>query len=122
MIDSEEFRGIAYGVCASRYTFIDGGYYHFDIHRTTDTFKMRKQMRAYRLEQRAKGKRVKTPSSLALGDEIVVLFGPDVSPKDAIEALMRVIENVKREGLDLGKDSKGNDVFEDLKGGIHLWC
>lgn len=117
--DASAAAGIAYGIGASRSGSM-GGYYDYNVEITTEAFKRRKEMRAYRLEQSSKGKKLSKLSGLTLQDDLFVLFGPDLSPKDAIASLFHVIQNIKKHGLLVGRDPKDGDVVEKVNGELRL--
>jgi hypothetical protein len=66
----------------------------------------------------ARRTRVKTSGELSdrLEDEVLVIFGPDVSPRGAIKALRRIIESIKGTGLLIGRDENGELVWEMTDG------
>jgi hypothetical protein len=52
----------------------------------------------------------------ALQDEVFIIFGPDVSPRDAVKALRRISESIKSNGLLTGSNNKGDLVWERTDG------
>ncbi|WP_152527646.1 MULTISPECIES: hypothetical protein [unclassified Afipia] len=116
-VDEEYAAGIAYGISAHRGGCL-GGYYEYTVEITAEAFKRRKEMRAYQIERMCKGKKVKELSDLTLQDDLVVLFGPGLSAKDAIASLKQVIKNIKKGGLLVGRDPKDFDVVETVSGDI----
>jgi hypothetical protein len=70
-----------------------------------------KETRAYRKRAKKRG-RERELREEALRDEAVVLFGPDVSAKRAIQLLRRVANQIANRGLYTGEDKCGNSAFE----------
>jgi hypothetical protein len=66
----------------------------------------------------ARRTQVKAPAELCdvLQDEVLVIFGPDVSPRVAIKALRRIIESIKGTGLLIGRNENGDLVWEMTDG------
>jgi hypothetical protein len=70
------------------------------------------QLRAVRSEQDRCGESVKRLPRNALRHQVVVVFGADVTPDQAIKTLERTIKAIKEDGLFAGQDSSGTIVWE----------
>ena len=77
------------------------------------------QTRAYREARKARGEGVLNIPNDQLKHEAVVLFGPDMTPNQAIAALRRLASKIENEGLLIGCKKKcGVPVIEYLDGRI----
>jgi hypothetical protein len=63
-------------------------------------------MRAYRLVRAAQKKKLPKLEDDTLQDDLMILFGPDLSPQDAIASLSLIINHIKVRGLTIGRDSR----------------
>jgi hypothetical protein len=78
-----------------------------------------KELRGYRERRRRAGKKMPTLRRDALHDEMLVLFGPELSPKDAIDSLQALIDKIKSEGLLIGRtEPHGDFLVERLDGTV----
>lgn len=69
-----------------------------------------KTYRAHRLAQFAQNKRVPGLPHTAIKDELMIILGPDVSARLAVERLEALVENIKSKGLVIGQESEGGDI------------
>jgi hypothetical protein len=77
------------------------------------------ELRGYRERRRRAGKKVPALRRDALHDEMLVIFGPGLSPKYAIDALQALIDKIKSEGLLIGRtEPHGDFLVERLDGTI----
>ena len=70
-----------------------------------------KESRAYRNAAKLRGKK-RTLRPEALRDETVVIFGPKVSPTQAIDLLRKLADDISKRGLFAGYDHRYQKVFE----------
>jgi hypothetical protein len=96
-------------ICMARSEFWTYGQGDYEIKLGTQSFA--KEMRAYR--NRAKARRRKCVlRNEALKNEVVVLFGPGVSPEQAIKRLRLLANQIGQGGLYIGKNQFGQATFE----------
>jgi hypothetical protein len=77
------------------------------------------ELRGYRERRRRAGKKVPALRRDALHDEMLVTFGPELSPKDAIDSLQALIDKIESEGLLIGRtEPHGDFLVERLDGTI----
>ncbi len=88
----------------------------YEINAMRETWK--EQLRANRQRKRRKGRAVPRLPADSLHDKVLIAFGPQVSPKQAVAALERAIESIKGHGLLIGRDSHGNIAWEEVGGSI----
>lgn len=69
-----------------------------------------KEVRAVRESRRRNGRKVKKLPDDRIRDELVVIFGPDMSAKSAVTTLKHLIKKIEKEGLLTGEDADGYDV------------
>ena len=115
--DEWTIEGIAFSLAASK-DGCTGGYYHYTLDLAGDTFEHRKKMRAYRLERIGRGKKPPKLLESTLQDEFLILFGPDISPQDAITSLTKVINHIERHGLLVGRNRRDDDIRERPNGNL----
>jgi hypothetical protein len=70
------------------------------------------QMRAARLRRRQRGKRPHRLPRTSARHQILVVFGPEVSPGQAVKELKRAVKSIERDGLLIGRDRFGDLVWE----------
>lgn len=76
-------------------------------------------LRAYRLRRRRQGKSVRPLRRDALHHELLVIFGPEMSPREAVETLRSLAVEIERQGLLIGRVKKDGDFeVETLDGSI----
>jgi hypothetical protein len=46
-----------------------------------------------------------------------VIFGPELSPSDAVDALQLLIENIRKDGLLIGRTEKDGDFLVETMDG-----
>jgi len=117
--DDWDLEGIAYCIAASK-DGCTGGYYGYNVSLATDAFERRREMRVHRLKRAAKGKKLRELPRDTLQDDLVVLFGPDVSPNEAIASLSLDIERIRKNVLMVGRDFQDNDVKETIDGELQV--
>jgi hypothetical protein len=77
------------------------------------------EFRAERLRQRSKGRKPRKLRSDTLRNELVAVFGSELSPKAAVAALNHIIDDIKENGLYVGVNLKKRyDFVEKLDGTI----
>jgi hypothetical protein len=77
------------------------------------------ELRGYREQRRRAGKKVRSLRRDTLRDELLVILAPGLSPKDVIESLQAVIDNIKSDGLLTGRtEANGDFLIEKLDGTI----
>jgi hypothetical protein len=108
--DGEVFSGTAaaYVIGARDIHEITVGDYEVDL----VTESRREELRATRQRRQREGKPVSKLSRYALRDETIIIFGPHVSPEDAVSALQRAIRTIENDGLLIGRDKKGGLTWE----------
>ena len=113
--DAWYVEGVAYAVCASK-EGAAGMYYDYKLDTPQNLSEQQSAMRIGQLESVVRKKKPPHLPKDALLDDIVVLFGPQVSPKDAILSLEHAIKLIKTNGILVGRDHQDNDVEEKLNG------
>jgi hypothetical protein len=74
-------------------------------------------VRAARLAKRARGKKVADIGDDKLSDQLVVVFGAEMSATSAVETLEALIHRIKAEGLCIGRPKLEDDFwYEDVEG------
>ena len=74
------------------------------------------QLRAYRKHRQSEGKPMPKLPGNSLRDHVLIAFGPQVSPQQAIATLERFLKDIKSTGLLIGRDPNGNLVWEHVNG------
>jgi hypothetical protein len=74
------------------------------------------EVRAARESRRRSGIKVKRLPSDRIRDELVVIFGPDMSAKSAVSTLRHLVERIEREGLLTGRNEADDYVVELIDG------
>ena len=70
-----------------------------------------KEMRAHRQRAKERGKKYALRDE-ALEDQVVVVFGPSISPEQAINLLRQLANKIGRRGLYTGDNQHGQATFE----------
>lgn len=73
---------------------------------------------AHRLRRIEQGMGARKLADTSLAQKVLIAFGPEVSPKQAITLLNRAIDSIKSTGLLIGRDAGGNLTWEEVNGGI----
>lgn len=73
-----------------------------------------KDVRAIREERRDKGLKPRRLRFEELQNELLVILGPEMSARDAVIELERLIQHFKSGGMLCGRDSSGEDVYESV--------
>jgi hypothetical protein len=73
------------------------------------------EVRAFRESRRRAAAKVRSLAEDKIHDELVVIFGPEMSAKDAVSTLRHLIEKYK--GLLTGRNEAGDYVMETVNGG-----
>jgi hypothetical protein len=99
------FHGIALGHAIS---VLEGEVITFYDYSLTPVFTLGpkedpKETRAYREMLRSQGKKLPKIQENALRDELVILPGAAMSPADVVKALKKFIDNIEKNGMDIGK-------------------
>jgi hypothetical protein len=68
-------------------------------------------MRAYRQRAKERGKKYALRDE-ALEDQVVVVFGPSISPEQAMNLLRQLANKIGRRGLYTGDNQHGQATFE----------
>jgi hypothetical protein len=84
---------------------------HIHAISTSCCFVERKELRAYRQARRQSGKSVADLGEEKLADELLVVFGPEMSARNAIAALEKLVNEIKSHGLQIGKPRPNRDVY-----------
>lgn len=74
------------------------------------------EVRAVRESRRRSGAKVKMLPKDRIRDELVVIFGPDMSAKSAVRTLRHLVDKIEKEGLLTGRD-EADDYVVELVGG-----
>lgn len=64
------------------------------------------ELRGYREVRRRRGLKVNDLSDSKLRNEMLVVFGAEMSAKDALRTLEALMERIKAEGLYIGRDKR----------------
>jgi hypothetical protein len=70
-----------------------------------------KEMRAYRQRAKERGKKYALRDE-ALEDQVVVVFGPSISPEQAMNLLRQLANKIGKRGLYTGDNQHGQATFE----------
>ena len=70
-----------------------------------------KEMRAYRQRAKERGKKYALRDE-ALEDQVVVVFGPSISPEQAMNLLRQLANKISKRGLYAGQNKLGQATFE----------
>lgn len=73
------------------------------------------QLRAARQERKQSGVVNKKMPRSSLRHQILLIFGADVTPQEAVAELGRAIEHIKESGLFTGQDLKRDVIFEPVE-------
>ena len=73
--------------------------------------------RAHRLWKQVRHRKVSKLREKHLGEEAIIIFGPEVSPGRAIGFLEEMIADIKKHGLYIGKVEGGDDYFREKLAG-----
>ena len=77
------------------------------------------QLRSHRLRCKTSGEAAPRLRDDALQHELVVIFGPEMSVKQAVTTLRRLAKRIEKKGLLIGRDEDGGDLmFEKVDGSI----
>ena len=68
------------------------------------------EVRLVRKSRRRNGGKVKRLPDDRIRDELVVIFGPDMSANSAVATLKHLAKKIQAEGLLIGEDADGYDV------------
>jgi hypothetical protein len=79
----------------------------------------RKQLRSHRLRCKTSGEAPPRIHNDELRHELIVIFGPEMSPKNAATTLRHLARRIEKNGLLIGRDEDGDDLlFEKVDGSI----
>jgi hypothetical protein len=99
---------------AMSYAVTDDGFAYYPV-----DYELSSIEESYPEEMRA-GLKGRTPVGRApvgkLQDELVILFGPSLSAKRAVELLGGLARKIERDGLVIGRDRDGDFVHEAIDG------
>jgi hypothetical protein len=70
------------------------------------------EVRAFRRSLRLGKKKVRPLAKDRVKDELVVIFGPDMTARSAVETLMALASKIEREGLLIGRDQADDYITE----------
>jgi hypothetical protein len=76
-----------------------------------------REFRAYQQQRQAAGKGIGRRKKDHLGNELLVIFGPELSPSDAVKALQLLIANIRKNGLLNGRTEKDGDFLVETMDG-----
>ncbi|MCK1301959.1 hypothetical protein IVB33_11045 [Bradyrhizobium sp. 24] len=76
------------------------------------------EVRAFRESRRRGGGKVKKLPNNRIRDELVVIFGPDMSAKSAVTTLKHLVKKIEEEGLLIGRDQADEYVVESVGGAL----
>jgi len=88
--ENNHLAGVAYGIAATE-DGCTGMYYDYTIERSIGNLERRKEMRIGRLEKLSKKKKLPKLKENTLQDDLFVLFGPDMSPENAVASLLQIV-------------------------------
>ena len=117
IFESDEFNGtyVAYG--ATSWGGITPIACDVDIKSLSET--RVDEFRAYRQMKKNHGRRLRPLRDDAFHKELFVIFGPNLSPKGAIAALEKLADNIRKDGLLIGRVEPDGDFYvETLDGKI----
>jgi hypothetical protein len=72
----------------------------------------KEEVRAYRASLRLDGKQVRSLAEDRVQNELVVIFGPEMSTRSAVETLRALVKKIESEGLLIGRDEADEYVTE----------
>ena len=75
-------------------------------------------VRAFRQSQTRKGQAKGRLSRERLGGEMAIMFGPEMSPANAVRALKRLAKWIEEKGLLIGRDETGDFLIEEIDGSV----
>ena len=75
-----------------------------------------REVRAYRQGQARKGAKQQRLRHDQLHNELVVIFGPEMSAKEAIRELHSLVRKIEKEGLLTGRDHTDEYIMETISG------
>jgi len=75
----------------------------------------KKEVRAYRTSLVRRGKKLDPLKDDQIQDELVVIFGPEMSARRAVETLTALAKKIEREGLLTGRDETDDYVIESAE-------
>src|ERR1035437_8052405 len=96
-------------IYAARSDFWTYGQGDYEIEFGGDSYP--KEMRAYRQRAKERGKKYALRDE-ALEDQVVVVFGPSISPEQAMNLLRQLANKIGRRGLYIGENQHGQALFE----------
>jgi hypothetical protein len=76
-----------------------------------------KELRAYRLKRQRAGKTITALRKDTLHYELMVVFGSEMSPNEAVQTLRLLARKIQREGLLVGRKSKDGDFLVETADG-----
>jgi hypothetical protein len=122
--DYNGFSGVTYAYAVSgRSMSVDGTLYEYVLLSERAALLSRKLnergTRARREIRRSEGKEVPKIKDGALRDELLVLPGAAMSASDVVHALRKLIEEIERDGMRIGK-YKGDRVIEKMDGTLRF--
>lgn len=74
----------------------------------------REELRAVRQETLKRGASPGFLPQTCLHGEIAVMFGPEITPDNAVEFLETLARKIRQRGLVIGHDGRGRLIFEDV--------
>lgn len=78
----------------------------------------RKDLRGYREEKRRSGRKVCQIPKTQLIRGLLVIFGTETSPAEAVASLKRLAAEIQKNGMLIGKRKNGNYMVETVAGEI----
>jgi hypothetical protein len=75
-----------------------------------------REVRAFRESRRRAGTKLRPLAEHKIHDELVVIFGPEMSAKDAVRTLRHLIEKIEDKGLLTGRNEADDYVIEKVDG------
>jgi hypothetical protein len=79
----------------------------------------RTKLRAWRLARRRQDKSVPRLRTDALGTELMITMGPELSPEQVIAYLQAMIAMIQNDGLLIGRRQNGDLVYESVDHSRH---
>jgi len=76
------------------------------------------EVRAFRESRRRGGGKIRKLPSNRVRDELIVIFGPDMSAKSAVATLKHLVGKIEREGLLIGRDEADEYIIESVAGDV----
>ncbi len=115
--DGEDFRGtyMVYGADPTGHVV-----FACDVEVKTMDESRYEELRAHRLRRLASGKKAKEIRDDQLSNELLVVFGPELSATAAVDTLLKLVKHIQKKGLIVGRGKDGfvREIYK-LRGGAN---